>query len=141
MERYLNLFSLAFLGVVFTLFLTVFSVTPIICNFGSNVVVPWASTSTLLPETTTDLAITVRADGDVFVGPNLIPRRLLEVELASIAQRSGTDRHVLIRADRALKFGVVNDILAASSRAGFRRMSLVTFRGTALEAFERGGAV
>jgi biopolymer transport protein ExbD len=141
MERYLNLFSLAFLGVVFTLFLTVFSVTPIVCDLGARVNVPWASTSTRLPEADTDLTITVRADGHVFVGPNVVPQRFLDAELASIARRSGTDRHVLIRAHGALKFGAVQDVLAASSRAGFRRMSLVTFRGTALEAFERGGAV
>ena len=141
MERYLNLFSLAFLGVVFTLFLTVFSVTPIVCGLGPNVDVPWASSSTHLPEAETDLIISVRADGHVFVGPNLVPPRLLPAELASIAERFGTDRHILVHADGALKFGVVKDVLAASSRAGFRRMSLVTFRGTALEAFERGGGV
>ncbi len=141
MERYLNLFSLAFLGVLFTLFLTVFSVTPIICGLGPNVDLPWARTSVHLAEAETDLTISVRADGHVFVGPNFVPLPLLDAELASIADRSGTDRHVLVRADGALKFGVVKDILAASSRAGFRRMSLVTFRGTALEAFQRGGVV
>jgi biopolymer transport protein ExbD len=136
MERYLNLFSLAFLGVVFTLFLTVFSVTPIVCGLGPNVDLPWARTSVHLAEAETDLTISVRADGRLFVGSNLVPLRLLDAELASIAHRSGIDRHVLVRADAALKFGVVKDILAASSRAGFRRMSLVTFRGPALEAFQ-----
>lgn len=141
MERYLSVFSLAFLGVVLALFLTVFAVAPIVCGLGPNVDVPSSQRSELLPEAETDLTITARADGHVYVGAVLVPHHFLAAELASIADRTGMDRHVLVRADGKLKFGVVKDILAASSRAGFSRMSLVTFRGTALEAFERGGAV
>lgn len=141
MDRYLQLFSLAFLGVAFTLFLTVFSTTPIVCGVGPNIEVPWANTASQLVESETDLTISIRADGSVFVGPNLVPRRLLRAELVAIAQHSSVSRHVLVRADGKLPYGSVEDVLAASTRAGFRRISLVTFRGIALEAFQKGGVV
>jgi len=141
MERYLHLFSLAFLGVAFTLFLTVFSATPIVCGLGPSIQVPWASTSTRLAESETDLTISVGADGAVFIGPNVVPRRLLADELVNIAERTSNSRQVFVRADGRLPYGAVEEVLAASTHAGFRHISLVTFRGTALEAFQKGGVV
>jgi biopolymer transport protein ExbD len=139
---FLQLFSLAFLGVAFTLFITVFSVTPIVCGLGPNIDLPWANTSERLTEVESNLTITVGAKGEVvFVGANLVPRRVLPAELAAVARHSSVARHVLVRADGKLPYGIVQDVLVAASRAGFTRISLVTFRGPALEALQKGGAV
>jgi biopolymer transport protein ExbD len=55
--------------------------------------------------------------------------------------RLHTDRHVLVRADGSVPFALVQDLLTASRDAGYTEVSLVTFRGTRLEAWEKGGAV
>ena len=141
-ERNLNLFSIAFLGVVLTVFVITFAGTPIVCTLGSGVQpdVPWASSATVLTESLHDLEIRVTADHRILVGPNFVPEGKLRQQLAAIASR-GVDRQVLIHADRHVPFSRVQDVLAASRDAGFREVSLVTFRGPRIDALQKGGAV
>ena len=140
-DRYLNLFSLGFLGVLLSLFLVLFMATPMVCGLGPAADVPWAASATVLVETERDLVIHVKKDGQVFVGSRWVPQSLLRRELGELATQTGTDRHVLVRADGAVPFAIVQDILAASRAAGYTEFSLVTFRGTRLEAWQKGGAV
>lgn len=140
-DRYLNLFSLAFLGVVLVVFAFMFAGTPLVCGLGPSADLPWATSATLLIESEGDLQIHVTRDRFIYVGSMLVPPRILRRELAGIAARTGVDRHVLIRADGSVPFSVVQGVLAASRDAGFRELSLVTFRGTRIEAWQRGGTV
>jgi biopolymer transport protein ExbD len=138
-DRSLNTFSVALLGVTATLFLCIFSATPIVCGLGPNISLPWATTATLITESNIDLMIYIKADRALFIGSNFIPRATLQSELQKIATRTPR-RHVFINADRTVSYALVEDVIRSLRGAGFTRVSLVTFRGTRLEAWQRGAA-
>jgi biopolymer transport protein ExbD len=141
MERCLNIFTLALLGVVFTLFLAVFPPTGIVCEFGPRPNVPWSSASVELSSTETDLEIRVTSDRRIFVGPNIVPAKALQSELATLGRRTSTNRNVLISADRTVPYSAVQDVLAAAHGSGFENLALVTFRGTRLDVMQKGGGI
>jgi biopolymer transport protein ExbD len=139
-ERYLNLFSVAFLAVVLVVFVVLFAGTPL-CSLGTvHANVPWAGSATLLAGSERDLDIHVTRDRQFVIGHMFVPQRDLRRQLAAIAHRTG-DRHVLVHADGSVPFALVQDVLAASRDAGYTEVSLVTFRGTRIDAWEKGGAV
>ena len=141
-DRYLNLFSMSFLGVVLAVLVISVAGTPMGCDLGWGVrpEVPWAGSAALLTGSGRDLEIRLTKDGWILVGPMIVPERALRHQLAEIAAR-GVDRHVLIHADGSVPFSSVQTVLAASRDAGFTELSLVTFRGTRFEAWQRGGDV
>lgn len=59
-ERSLSAFSVAFFGVALTLFLAVFTPTPIVCGLQPGVDLPWSRTAAVLRGSETDLDIFVR---------------------------------------------------------------------------------
>ena len=139
-DRNLNLFSLAFLAVVLALFVIMFAGIPI-CTYGMpHANVPWAGSATVLAESERDLDIYVTRDRRVVIGVMFVAQRDLGRELAVLAARGG-DRHVLVHADGSVPFALVEDVLAASRDAGYAEVSLVTFKGTRMEAWDKGGAV
>lgn len=139
-ERNLNAFGMAMLGVVMALTLAMFPPAPTACDYRPGVRLPWATTATPVPGTETDLEIMVLADRRIYVGQNLVPAARLKSELGRLASY-GPDRQVLVRADGAVSYAAVEDVLAAARDAGFERLSLLTFRGPRLEAWRRGGHV
>lgn len=140
-ERYLNLFSVGFLVVVLAVFALLYSGAPIVCGLGGvHANVPWAGSATLLAGSERDLDIYLTRDRQVVVGRMFVPQRDLRRQLAAIADRTGS-RPVLVHADGSVPFALVQDVLAASRDAGYTEVSLVTFRGMRIEAWEKGGAV
>jgi biopolymer transport protein ExbD len=141
MERHLNLFSLALLGVVFTLFLAVFPPTGIVCDFVPRPKIPWSSASVVLPSTETDLEIRITSDKRIFLGPNIVRANEVRSELIALAQRTSPSRNVIISADGSVPYSLVQDVLAGANAAGFQRLALVTFRGTQLDALQKSGVI
>jgi biopolymer transport protein ExbD len=139
-ERSLNIYGVALFGVVVTLFLALFPPQPIICNFRPSVHLPWATTATPIEGLDTDLEITVRSDRRIYVGVNLVPAAQLESELRRLASY-GPGRQILVSADGDVSYAAVEHVLVAARAADFERLSLMTFRGTRLEAWERGADV
>lgn len=133
-DRNLNLFSIAFLGIVLTLLLVTIAGTPMGRETGRvRPDVPWTRSPTVLAESSHDIEIRLTADHRILVGPNIVPEGNLRQQLAAIAAR-GLDRQVLIHADRSLPFSRVQEVLAASRDAGFAEVSLVAKRRCALGA-------
>lgn len=139
-ERSLQIYGVALFGVVVTLFLACVPPQPIVCGYVPRVSLPWATTATRVHGADTDLQITVRKNGEIFVGQQRVPAAHLAAELRTLADR-GTDRQLLVSADGTVSYGAVEQVLAAARDAGFQRLALMTFRGTAVEAWERGGTV
>ena len=106
-------------------------VTPII-QAGVKVDLPRTAKPSSLPEKTSQLAISVAADGSVYVRSVRVADSDLGDVLAQI-HTAEPDREVIVRGDRSLQYEKVCAVLAAVSRAGFSRVGLVT------EA-EKGGA-
>jgi biopolymer transport protein ExbD len=136
-EKQLNVFALAFIGVVFALFLTVFSTAATVCDFRLRPHVPFVRTAVLLHGSERDLEITILRNREVFVGRMLVPTPQLQTQLVGILEQTG-ERSVVVSADGSVPFDVVRQVLQATRDAGFTEVSLVTFRGTILGAYERG---
>ena len=141
-DRYLNLFSMAFLVVALTLLTIICAAIPMGCDLGWGMrpAVPWAGSAALLTDSGRDLEIRLTKDRRILVGPMIVPERALRQQLAEITAGS-VDRHVLIHADGSVPFSLVQTVLAASRDAGFVEVSLITFRGTRFEAWQKGGDV
>lgn len=109
---------------VMLVLLIVFMVTAPLLTVGVAVDLPRTEAKQLESETE-PLTITIRADGTVFVQETVIDKEQLVAQMRAIS-REGYDRRVFIRADATADYGLVADVMARLSSAGFRNLGLVT---------------
>jgi biopolymer transport protein TolR len=109
---------------VMLVLLIVFMVTAPLLTVGVPVELPRTEAKQLPPETA-PLTVTVRADGTIYVQETAIESDALIEQLRAIA-REGYDRRIFIRADTTADYGLVADVMARMSSAGFRNLGLVT---------------
>ncbi|MBL8531684.1 MAG: protein TolR [Hyphomonadaceae bacterium] len=109
---------------VMLVLLIVFMVTAPLLTVGVPVELPRTEARQLESEVE-PLTVTIRADGTVFVQETVITKEELVAQMRAIS-REGYDRRVFIRADATAEYGLVADIMARLSTAGFRNLGLVT---------------
>ena len=71
------------------------------------------------------LSITIQADGTVYLQDVKVDVTGLVPQLRAIS-REGYDRQIYIRGDAHAQYGVMADVLARVSTAGFHKLQLVT---------------
>jgi biopolymer transport protein TolR len=98
--------------------------TPVIVN-GVPVQLPKTNTSEPVTEATRQLSITVRDDGTLFVGANVLRSEQLAGALDRI-HRATPDRPVSIRGDKRVPYGEVVDVLDACRTSGFQNVGLIS---------------
>lgn len=74
---------------------------------------------------TEPLAITVRADGSIFLQETQVQLDELVPRLRAIS-REGYDRAIYIRGDAGANYGLMAEVLANVSTGGFHKLQLVT---------------
>jgi len=74
---------------------------------------------------TEPLAITVRANGEIFLQETPVTIDDLVPRLRAIS-REGYDRAIYIRGDAGANYGLMAEVLAQVSSGGFRKLQLVT---------------
>jgi biopolymer transport protein TolR len=109
---------------VMLVLLIVFMVTAPLLTVGVPVELPRTEAKQLESETE-PLTITIREDGTVFVQETVIAKEDLVARMRAIS-REGYDRRVFIRADATADYGLVADVMARLSSAGFSNLGLVT---------------
>lgn len=109
---------------VMLVLLIVFMVTAPLLTAGVPVELPRTQAKQLPPETE-PLTVTVRANGAIYLQETQVERSALVDQLRAIAHE-GYERRIFIRADSAASYGVVADVMAAMSAAGYRNLGLVT---------------
>jgi biopolymer transport protein TolR len=73
------------------------------------------------------LAISVKANGDVFIAETAVPLNELIDKLKAIAQaRKGDDEPVFVRGDKGVSYGTMMKVMGRISKGGFKKVSLVT---------------
>jgi biopolymer transport protein TolR len=73
------------------------------------------------------LAISIKANGDVFIAEALVPLPELVDKLKAIAgNRKGSDEPVFVRGDKGVSYGTVMKVMGRISAGGFKKVSLVT---------------
>ncbi|MGZ5475506.1 MAG: ExbD/TolR family protein [Thermoanaerobaculia bacterium] len=76
------------------------------------------------PDTDKQLQISVKADGTVYLGSNVIRKEQVQSELEAIHQRT-PDREIAVKGDRMVKYGDVLDVLKACREVGFNDVGLI----------------
>ncbi len=74
---------------------------------------------------TEPLTVTVQADGKVFLQETEITLPDLTIKLQAIA-KNGYDEQLFVRADTAVSYGLVMDVMGQLNGAGFKKIGLVT---------------
>src|SRR5215212_1517411 len=77
------------------------------------------------PDTEKQLLISVKSDGSVYIGPNVVRKDQVEATLKDLQERT-PDREVAVKGDRQVKYGDVIDVLKACRDVGFNDVGLVT---------------
>ena len=118
---------------VMLVLLIIFMITAPLLVAGVPIDLP-DSRAAALESDDTPIQISVDDEGQVFIDEQLQDAASLPARLAAIREaRSGgaEEPRVYIRADQALDYGLVMDVLGEVNRAGFRRVALVSEGGGA----------
>jgi biopolymer transport protein TolR len=71
------------------------------------------------------LAISVKADGSVYIGETQVALDEIAPKLKAIA-KNGYDEQIFVRGDKGVTYGTVMRVMGRISAGGFRKVSLVT---------------
>jgi biopolymer transport protein ExbD len=76
------------------------------------------------PDTDKQLQISVKANGAVYLGSNVVRKEQVQSELEAIHQRT-PDREIAVKGDKQVKYGDVLDVLRACREVGFNDVGLI----------------
>jgi len=105
--------------------LIIFMVVTPMLQKGVPVNLPITEDPEKTPDTEKQLQISVRSDGSVYLGPNVIRKDQVEAQLKEIYERT-PDREIAVKGDRAVKYGDVLDVLKACREVGFNDVGLIS---------------
>src|SRR5688500_2645340 len=104
--------------------LIIFMVVTPMLQKGVPVNLPVTEAPEKTPDTEKQLQISVKADGSVYLGPNVVRKDQVEAQLKEIFERT-PDREIAVKGDRLVKYGDVLDVLKASRDVGFNDVGLI----------------
>lgn len=104
--------------------LIIFMVVTPMLQKGVPVNLPTTEAPEKTPDTDKQLLISVKADGSVYLGPNVVRKEEVESALKAIQERT-PDREVAVKGDRLVKYGAVIDVLKACRDVGFNDVGLI----------------
>jgi biopolymer transport protein TolR len=105
--------------------LIIFMVVTPMLQKGVPVNLPVTEDPEKTPDTDKQLQISVRADGSVYLGPNVIRKDQVESQLKEIFERT-PDREIAVKGDKLVKYGDVLDVLKACREVGFNDVGLIS---------------
>ena len=105
--------------------LIIFMVVTPMLQQGVDVQLPGGPHAEKKPGDQTDLIISVKADGSVFVGQNWIPDKNLATYLRAEHQKDPA-RTVMLKADKRINFGKVREVMRAANEAEFTSVAIMT---------------
>jgi biopolymer transport protein TolR len=71
------------------------------------------------------LTVSVKANGEVFIGETKVELAEMSEKLKAIA-KNGADEQIFVRGDKGTNYGTVMKVMGRISAGGFRKVSLVT---------------
>ena len=104
--------------------LIIFMVVTPMLQKGVPVNLPVTDAPEKTPDTDKQLQISVKSDGSVYLGPNVIRKDQVEASLKEIYERT-PDREIAVKGDRLVKYGDVLDVLKACREVGFNDVGLI----------------
>ncbi len=113
---------------VMLVLLIIFMVAAPLLTVGVPVELPETAAEALPVETEEPLSVTLTADGTVMIQTTEVARGDLVSRLQAIAGERATDK-IFLRADGAVPYAEVAQIMGALNAGGFRNIGLVTDTG------------
>lgn len=113
------LIDVVFLLLIFFMVTTTFQVTS-----GIKVDLP-DSDAQMSDQNIRRVVISIKADGGIYVGQDLVTIEALNARLAETAKEN-PDAMVVIRADQGVIHGQVVNVMDAARRAGLKKMAIAT---------------
>lgn len=110
---------------VMLVLLVVFMITAPLLAKGVDVTLPKAAAGQLPTPQERPLSVSVTAGGEIYIQETEIAIEELASKLFAVAGE-GYESRVFVRADQAVDYGQVMDVLTRMQQAGFRNVSLVT---------------
>jgi biopolymer transport protein TolR len=104
--------------------LIIFMVVTPMLQKGVSVNLPVTEDPEKTPDTDKQLQISVKADGTVYVGSNVIRKDQVQSALEEIHQKT-PDREIAVKGDQLVKYGDVLDVLKALREVGFNDVGLI----------------
>ena len=113
--------------------LIIFMVVTPLLQKGVNVTLPATTDPEKMPENEKQLEVSIKADGNVFIGQNWVTNDNLPNTLKEVYD-TNPERQVVVKGDKNLKYKEVRKVMRLINEAGFTRVGLIT------EKRETGGA-
>jgi biopolymer transport protein TolR len=105
--------------------LIIFMVVTPLLQKGVDVTLPSTADPEKMAENEKQLEVSVKADGNVFIGQNWVTEENLPGQLEEI-HTNNPDRQVVVKADKRLKYKEVRKVMRLLNEAGFTRVGLIT---------------
>jgi biopolymer transport protein TolR len=105
--------------------LIIFMVVTPMLQQGVDVLLPEGLHAEKKPGKESDLIVSIKQDGTVFVGQDWIPDRNLVTYLRAEKQKN-PGRNVMLKADKRINYGKVRQVMRAANDAGFEGVSILT---------------
>jgi len=105
--------------------LIIFMVVTPLLQKGVDVTLPATADPEKMAENEKQLEVSVKADGNVFIGQNWVTEENLSAQLEEI-HTNNPDRQVVVKADKRLKYKEVRRVMRLLNEAGFTRVGLIT---------------
>ena len=114
-----------FVDVILVL-LIIFMVTAPLLQQGLPVNLPHAA-APALKRTKTDIIVTIKRDGNIYIGddPTVVPLSELQERLTGL-YAAREDRDLFIKADTDLRYGAVVKVMSIAKKAGVDRIGMLT---------------
>jgi len=104
--------------------LIIFMVVTPMLQKGVPVNLPVTEDPEKTPDTEKQLQISVKADGSVYLGANVVRKDQVQSALEEIHGRT-PDREIAVKGDKLVKYGDVLDVLKACREVGFNDVGLI----------------
>ena len=108
--------------------LIIFMVVVPMLATGIEVDLPQTRNPEQMPEGSRQLNISVKADGAIFIDANWVPKERVKALLTEMYALS-SDKQVVIKGDRRLKYREVRSLMQTVNEAGFTGVGLVAEKG------------
>ena len=113
---------------VMLVLLIIFMVAAPMLTVGVDVELPKSAASALESENEEPLTITITKEGKIVLQTSTIPREELVTRLQGVAAERSSNR-IFLRADGAIPYEIVMQIMGALNAGGFQDIGLVTDTG------------
>jgi biopolymer transport protein TolR len=111
---------------VMLVLLIIFMVAAPLLTVGVPVELPSARGGSQLEANKEPLSISIKDDGQVYIGEALVPMDELVAKLKAISQtRKGDDEPVFVRGHKGANYGMVMKVFGRIREGGFKKASLV----------------